>query len=136
MLTAIKGTQMNFEPDLIRCILMEVETLPTDKTFGPLPIAGWSLKAISSHVQLLAQANLLKSFDYSSAGTAWCIPLYLTEAGGNFLDAIRSDTVWEMMQQPAEAGETAGDASVRQVFELLRQLAASPEWQAAGAPVE
>lgn len=86
---------MKRDMELVREILMRVEDLPYDGSFHDIQIEGRSDEAISYHVMLLDEAGLLEAEDLSSlSGTCWK-PKQLTYSGHEFLDAARSNKVWE-----------------------------------------
>lgn len=86
---------MKRDMDLIRAILIEVEKLPLDPGFHDVSVPGYTEEEITYHVQLADEAGLIEAIDLSSnEGVCWK-PKRLTYQGHEFLDAARSDTVWD-----------------------------------------
>ncbi len=86
---------MKLDPDLVRQILLKVEEFPFDGSFHDVEIEGRTEDEITYHVMLLHEAGLLEALDLSShSGVCWK-PKRLTYNGHQFLDAARSDTVWQ-----------------------------------------
>jgi hypothetical protein len=86
---------MKRDMDLIRDILMKIEDLPYDGGFHEIPIEGRSHAEISYHIMLLAEARLIEATNLTTHdGIDWK-PKRLTYAGHEFLDAARSNKVWQ-----------------------------------------
>jgi hypothetical protein len=86
---------MKRDMDLIREILLKVEELPYDGGFHDVSIEGHTDDEISYHVLLLKEAGFIEAADLSTLGGVCWKPMRLTYSGHEFLDAARSDTVWE-----------------------------------------
>ena len=84
-------TKMKRDMELVREILLKVEEMPFDGAFHDICIEGRSPKAISYHVMLLHEAGFIEAMDL---GVCWK-PIRLTYSGHEFLDAARSDAVWD-----------------------------------------
>jgi hypothetical protein len=81
--------------DLIRGVLIETEKLPDDDAMHDISVEGYTDTEISNHVRLCDEAGFIDAFDLSTMqGVCWK-PKRLTYEGHEFLDGIRSDTVWE-----------------------------------------
>jgi hypothetical protein len=86
---------MKLDTDLVRQILLAVEEFPFDGSFHDVEIEGRTENEITYHVMLLHEAGLLEALDLSTlSGVCWK-PTRLTYDGHQFLDAARSDTVWQ-----------------------------------------
>jgi hypothetical protein len=86
---------MKRDMDLIRAVLIEVEKLPYDGGFHDISVHGYSGEEITYHVRLANEAGLIEAINLTTVdGICWR-PLRLTYEGHEFLDAARSDTVWE-----------------------------------------
>ena len=86
---------MKLDPDLVRQILLKVEEFPFDGAFHDVEIEGRTENEIDYHVMLLHEAGLLEALDLSTlSGPCWK-PTRLTYDGHQFLDAARSDTVFQ-----------------------------------------
>jgi hypothetical protein len=92
---ASEAERMKLDPDLARQILLKVEELPFDGSFHDVEIEGHAENEVSYHVMLLDEAGLLEAGECSHLlGVSWK-PQRLTYEGHQFLDAARSDTVWQ-----------------------------------------
>ena len=86
---------MKRDMDLVREILLNVEALPFDGGFHDITIDGHTNEEITYHVMLLDEAGFIEAQDLTTMdGICWK-PKRLTYAGHEFLDAARSDTVWQ-----------------------------------------
>jgi hypothetical protein len=86
---------VKLDTDLVRQILLEVEELPFDGRFYDVVIEGHTEGEITYHVMLLHEAGLIEAADLSTlSGVCWK-PKRLTYNGHQFLDAARSDTVYQ-----------------------------------------
>lgn len=87
---------MNRDMDLIRKILFAIEDKFIDVAIYDLSIDGCDKKTVAYHCDLLHQAGLVKDYKAQYAGNE----LYtfgvssLTWEGHNYLDKIRSETIW------------------------------------------
>ena len=80
--------------DIIREILLAVEGADTSTPSRSLKIDGdWSVEEINYHIALLIEANYLKGL-VAPNGSYFMIDR-LTWEGHDFLDAVRSKTIWE-----------------------------------------
>lgn len=85
---------MKRDMDLVRAILLEVEKQPDDGGVFDVAVPGHSDAEIYAHVRLLDEAGLIEAIDLSTMdGTRWK-PKRLTWFGHEFLDAYRSETIW------------------------------------------
>jgi hypothetical protein len=95
---------MKRDMDLIRVILLEIEKLPEDWGSHNIEIETVTPEEITYHVRLLAQAGLIEAEDFSTfSGPSWQ-PKRLTWNGHEFLDAARSDTVWQKAKEIVISG--------------------------------
>ena len=88
---------MKRDMDLIRQILLQVEARPTAASIDLVDIPGHEQEEISYHVKLLSDAGYLEAHDLRTMapdGYKYA-PSALTNAGHDFLDAARNETVWE-----------------------------------------
>lgn len=111
---------MKRDMDLIREILLEVEQHDGDRDIGHIEIEGFSQDDIRYNVYLLDQAGFIQGCILLGIGSikpcGFAI-LGMTWAGHDFLDAIRSDSVWAKVKGKLE--EYGGAAS----FVVIQQLA-------------
>jgi hypothetical protein len=85
---------MKRDMDLMRAILMEVEKIPYDGGGHEIHILERSAQEIYYHVMLLHEAQLIEALDLSGDDYVLWRPTRLTNAGHEFLDAARADTMW------------------------------------------
>lgn len=81
--------------NLVRAVLIETEKLPDDGGFYDISVEGFSEAEISNHVRLSDEAGFLEAEDLSTMGRVCWKPKRLTYEGHEFLNGIRSDSVWE-----------------------------------------
>ncbi len=107
---------MKRDLDLVREILIAIESDPTP--FGPkdLNLKDRDPVEVSYHVQIMDEAGLIEAMNLtSSSGYCWC-PKSMTWTGHEFLDAARSDTVWN------KAMTTLKEKAVSVPFEIVRAV--------------
>lgn len=86
---------MKRDMDLIREVLLKVEELPFDGGFHEITVEGRTDDEVTYHVMLLHEAGFIEAQDLTTlSGICWK-PKRLTYSGHEFLDAARSDTVWQ-----------------------------------------
>jgi hypothetical protein len=107
---------MKRDMDLVRQILQAVENHDTVNRRPVVEIEGRSREEVSYHVMIMAQAGLLDAVDSSDMhnGLIWKVRS-LTWAGHEFLDAVRSETVWNEVKKQAKSAP----------LEIIKQLAIS-----------
>lgn len=112
---------MKRDMDLARTILLAVEESEEDPTgWIKLDIPDRSAAEVAYYVMILAEAGLIEAQDLSSAdGLAWN-PKRLTWYGHKFLDAARSDTLWERAKK--ETLKHTGGLSLDLLKEVLVHL--------------
>ena len=87
---------MKRDMDLARDILFAVEKSDDDPLgWIELKLPGRSSKEVAYHVMILAEAGLIEAQDLSSMDGFDYKPKRLTWHGHEFLDAARSDILWE-----------------------------------------
>jgi DNA-binding HxlR family transcriptional regulator len=103
--------------DLARSILLEIEKYPTHSGWMRVSVEGFSPEEISYHVKLLTDAGLVESTKYAAGNeTPEYIPVNMTWAGHEFLDAARNDSRWNKAKKIMK--EKGGGI----VFEVLKSL--------------
>jgi hypothetical protein len=88
---------MKLDKDLVREILMAIETDTTDpKTGIDLKIPKRSSREISYHVELLREAGFVLANDAGYLADSMSIwrPTRMTYKGHEFLDTVRDPEVW------------------------------------------
>lgn len=112
---------MKRDMDLARKILFSIEASEVDPRAGiDLDISGYDKKAVFYHIMLLNEAGLIEADDFSvlgmgEAGYEWRANR-LTWAGHEFLDAARSDTLWQKAKE--KTGKLAGGVT----FDILKEV--------------
>ena len=115
---------MKRDMGLIREILLQVEARPSVNDWGPVEIDGRSQEEISYHVKMLDDDGLLEALDMRTLGPDGFKydPKFLTARGHDFLDSIRSPSVWgKVKQQLAVVG---GSASLEVVKTIAKKAVA------------
>lgn len=86
---------MKRDMDLVREILLKMEEFPFDGRFHDVIVDGHADSEINYHIILLHEAGLIEALDVSNLSCMCWRPQRLTYAGHEFLDAARSDTIWQ-----------------------------------------
>jgi len=92
---------MKRDMSLVREILLQVEARPNVTDWSPVEIDGRSQEEISYHVKMLHDEGLLEALDmraYGPDGFRYN-PKFLTVRGHDFLDSVRSPSVWRKVQR-------------------------------------
>lgn len=109
---------MKRDMELIRKILFLIEKQYVDVALYDLKVESYDMKTIAYHCDLLHQAGLLKSYAGQYAGGE----LYsfgvgsLTWEGHNYLDQIRSDTIWNKTK------EVIKDKGLPLIIETVKEI--------------
>lgn len=112
---------MKRDMELIRKILLFVESIESTTQFELLKIDGYSFDAICHHVELLIGQGLLRAelveedYDGISIGAD-----AMTYEGHDFLDAARNDTIWRKAMD--KVAGTTGSVSVDVLKAILADL--------------
>lgn len=97
---------MKFDMELVRALLLWCEDHIPDKTkaylASDIDFKGYSKDQIFYHVTLLNDAGYLKIRDLSAWGDGDCVIDRMTFDGTQFLEGIKSDTVWNGVKEEAE----------------------------------
>jgi hypothetical protein len=114
------GGLMKRDMDLIREVLIEVEKLPFDSGFHDISVPGYTDEEITYHVRLAHEAGLIEATDLTTMdGVCWK-PKRLTYEGHEFLDAARSNTVWNKAKETLLS--TSGTITLEALKALLPQI--------------
>ncbi|MFO0828099.1 MAG: DUF2513 domain-containing protein [Phycisphaerales bacterium] len=91
---------MKRDLDLMRRILQACEEHPHGFAPRDLALSGCTKEQIGYHIHLLGQAGLMRVSDVTSFDNAspQALPIALTNAGHDFLDATRDPTRWERVR--------------------------------------
>ena len=114
---------MKRDMDLVRKILLHVEENEDGNI--SLAIPGYSQDEIYRHVELmkdkdLVDAAIVLAGDGAGHEILTCEVRRLTGAGHDFLDAVRSDTVWEQVKKLCL--ERTGGLTIELLMECLIRL--------------
>lgn len=90
---------MKRDMDLIREVLLKVEELPFDGGFHEITVEGRTDDEVTYHVMLLHEAGFIEAQDLTTMDCICWKPKRLTYSGHEFLDAARSDTVWQKAKE-------------------------------------
>lgn len=115
---------MKRDMDYIRELLLEIEEAPAEELWSreaanPTP----DLPRLSQHLKLLQDAGLIDAEEhtvYLGGGELW-YGVRLTWAGHEFLDTIRSETVWTETKRRVTS--TVGTVSIAVLSEVAKQVA-------------
>src|SRR5687767_14319303 len=100
---------MQRDLDLIRKILFALETKPHPKAIETLEIEGYDDLTVRYHLNLLAQAKLI-DYEPELTNTGRIIKVLAFNPswqGYEFLDAVRSEAVWNKVKSQATEKGTA-----------------------------
>ena len=107
---------MKRDIDLVRKILLEIESFPDFDGLNYVQVEGHSDQEVAYHIILLDEAGLIETWGDMNLDGGMMSPKRLTWDGHEFLDAARDDTRWNKAK-----AQLAG-ASAETVFFLLRQV--------------
>ena len=107
---------MKRDMDLVRRILLEMETNVLAGGEGDLELEGYDAETIAYHVIIMEEAGLLVAIDISTLDSIAAVPVRLTWAGHEFLESVRDDTMWRNVKTQTEK---AGGL----VFEVMKTVA-------------
>jgi len=113
---------MKLDRELVRLILLEVETRPPTQYNGaPVEISGYDEDTIGYHLMLLGEAGFLVVEDVGYLGKELAFEASrLTYSGHEFLDTIRDDEVW---RRTKEVAGKAGSVSLQGLLEIGKAVA-------------
>lgn len=96
---------MRRDLDLIRALLAQFEGLPLDGAINARDavVEPWTTDQIVYHCFLMHESMLIHAIDASTMGRRNILVLSLTSAGHDYLDAVRSDTIWKKVKSQAAA---------------------------------
>jgi hypothetical protein len=111
---------MKLDKDLVREILLQVETSPDPMEMVNLSIPDHSQEEIAYHVQILDEAGFIEALNLTTmSGYDWR-PRRLTYEGHEFLDTIRDAEAWRFTKETAK---NAGVAGIKTLFEIGKSYA-------------
>lgn len=86
---------MKRDIDLIRKILLELESQSIEERSSDIHIDGYDDQVISYHIMLLDEAGLVRGIDASSPSDIYWFADRLTWDGYEFLEASKDDKIWK-----------------------------------------
>ena len=107
--------------ELVRKLLFFFEEKPGPESISVPPIEGYSEHEIMYHCILLHDAGLLRCEPMKSSTSdrvIQVIPFDLTWEGHEFLDKIRSDTIWSKVKSQVQ--DKGGTLSFNLISELAK----------------
>ena len=110
---------MKRDMELIRKILFKIEEEVDNLTVYDLEVDGYSMDQVAYHCSLLYDGGLIKDYEAQEADDELdgFIIDGLTWYGHEFLDDIRSDTVWDKTK------ETIKTNGLPMVFDVVKEIA-------------
>lgn len=89
---------------LIRKILLKVEQLPTeDSTFNSNELEGFDSEVVAYHMRLLLEARLIVGGCRDALRPPFCHASRLTWEGHEFIDKIKSESLWHKINDTARS---------------------------------
>ena len=116
---------MKRDMDLVRKILFQLEERSDEQQSDPMSFAGCSTEDIHYHIKIMYQAGLIEVIGGATDLYSW-VPLGLTWAGHDFLDAAREQTRWDKAKHLVK--DKAGTVS----FDVFKQLLINLSLKAVG----
>ena len=111
---------MRRDMDLVRKILLMVESAPSATELLDVEIQGADDELVAHHIQIMMEAGLVHAVDLSTDAYDDFRPQYLTWEGHEFLDACRDQGRWDKAKEIVQSKGTAVTVAV--LKELLAQL--------------
>ncbi len=111
---------MKRDLELARQILKRMEERNYAESGHSIEIEGYRSEEVHYHLMLLDDAGLIVAEDVSSQTALIWLPMHLTWAGHEFLDASRDQDRWEKAERIIES--KGGMVTFEIVKELLTQL--------------
>lgn len=110
---------MKRDMELCRKILFAVEEKYVDSAIMNLEIDSFSKEQVAYHCKLLYEAGLVSTFNarYADGGIYFFAVGSLTWEGHDFLDKIRSDTIWNRTK------EVVAGKGLPMVLDVLKDVA-------------
>lgn len=91
---------MERDMELVRKILFEIESKYISTALMNLKIEGYDMETVAYHCNIMYEAGLISSYKgyYSGDGLHAFSAGHLTWEGHDFIDKIRSDTIWNKVK--------------------------------------
>jgi len=116
---------MKRDMDLIRKIAFAVESMPSPMDSESIQIDGFNAEQIAYHCELMHESGLLVAIDTQTMHSDYASfnIQRLTSKGHDFVDAARSDSVWNKAK--ATIATTVGSVSLDMMIRYLKTIAGS-----------
>lgn len=123
---------MKRDMDLVRSVLMQVESAESALDAGQLDYMGHPQEEVYYHIELMQRRGLIDaSVRRDWGGTVIDVTINgLTWDGQDFLDAMRDDRVWARAKRAVR--ESVGSTTFEVVKRICVEVAASMALRAAG----
>lgn len=116
--------------DLLREILIEIESWPPNVSAKKVEVEGYSYSEVTYHALLLHEAGYIEGATFGDPLHGKAIkPTHLTWEGHEFLDEARDRTVWEKVKKVTAK---AGASSVSILRPILTKVATAEVERALG----
>jgi hypothetical protein len=111
---------MKRDMDLIRKLVLLLEERPSAWTPDPIEIEGYTPVEIGYHSYLLVESGLANGTNITTMGNDLpeYSPTYLTPAGHDFADSIRTQYIWDEVKEDIKA-KGLGSATLDIVKKLV-----------------
>lgn len=113
---------MKRDLDLVRKILLDIESWPDASRPREVELEGHSRGDINYHASLLHEAKYIDAIVSKTSLGDSILPIHLTWNGHEFLDEARDKTIWEKAKRVTKK---AGSTSVSVLRPILVRLGAS-----------
>ncbi len=108
---------MKRDMDLVRKILVAIEEAPEPGLIQGFAVAGCTGDQLYHHLVLLHNAGMIEGVDSSTFSDYEFMPGQLTMKGNEYLDAVRSDTIW------AKVKDKFGNGIATLSFDVIKAAA-------------
>lgn len=102
--------------ELVKSILLRLESKETFHDLGTLEIEGRDKIEVAYHLKLLTEAGLIEGRDLSTKDGPGYWADCLTWSGHDFLDVLRNESVWSKVK------DTLKDKALTLPFDVLLEL--------------
>ncbi|MCE9546107.1 MAG: DUF2513 domain-containing protein [Planctomycetia bacterium] len=115
---------MKRDMELVRKILFAMEEHPEGFAPSKFDLPDFTQEQIGYHAYLMNEAGLIEAADVTCMGSTSpeAIPTKLTWEGHEFIDAARSDTIWNSAMSQIKA--IGGGVTIAMLTALLKKLMA------------
>lgn len=112
---------MKRDMELVRKILFAIEKQYVDTAINNLKIEGYSTEEIAYHCKILYEAELISEYEarYADGRIFRYFVGPLTWEGHDYLDKIRSDTVWNKTK------ETIKNKGLPMIIDVIKEIASA-----------